>query len=260
MTPAEIGASARLDGKVAMITGAGAGMGRAHAVLFAERGARVAIHDINRAAADETAALVAKAGAKPIAVIGDLAKPEQIIANVAEVEKTLGRLDILVNNAAIHEFRKLHEMDETSFDRMMAINVTGLFFACQAVVPGMKARGGGRIINIASTAGMVGQDGASHYAASKAAVIGLSRALAKELAPDKILVNCVSPGPIMTDMVIRARGIEGAKKRAETEIPLRRYGEPVEVAYLVGFLASSESDFITGQSMAINGGTTIVGI
>jgi 3-oxoacyl-[acyl-carrier protein] reductase len=260
MTPAEIGASARLDGKVAMVTGAGAGMGRAHAILLAERGARVAVHDINRAAADETAALVAKAGAAPIVVIGDLAKPEEIIVNVAEVERTLGRLDILVNNAAIHEFKKLHEMDEASYDRMMAINVTGLFFACQAAAPGMKARGGGRIINIASTAGMVGQDGASHYAASKAAVIGLSRALAKELAPDKILVNCVAPGPIMTDMVIRARGIEGAKKRAETEIPLKRYGDPREVSYLVAFLASDESAFIAGQLVSINGGNRIVGI
>ena len=179
---------------------------------------------------------------------------------MAEIAAKWGTVDVLVNNAGIHEFKDSEQMDEASFDRMFGVNVKGLFFATQAVIKGMKAKGSGKIINIASTAAMVGQAGSPHYSGSKGAVLAMTKSWAKELAPWKITVNAICPGPIMTDMVIRARGIEGAKKRAETEIPLRRYGEPVEVAYLVGFLASAESDFITGQSMAINGGTTIVGI
>ena len=252
--------SARLDGKVAIVTGAGAGMGKAEAIFLAERGARVGVQDIDRKAAEATAEEIRKAKGECLALVGDLAKPAESARNVAEAVAKWGAVDVLVNNAAIHEFKDSEQMDEASFDRMFDINVKGLFFVTQAVIKSMKAKGGGKIINIASTAGMVGQGGSPHYSGSKGAGLAMTKSWAKELAPWKITVNAICPGPIMTDMVIRARGIEGAKKRAETEIPLRRYGEPVEVAYLVGFLASSESDFITGQSMAINGGTTIVGI
>ncbi|MHB1217839.1 MAG: SDR family NAD(P)-dependent oxidoreductase [Alphaproteobacteria bacterium] len=252
--------SARLDGKVVLVTGAGAGMGKAEAIFLAERGARVGVQDIDAEAAEATAAEMRKAGGEPLVLVGDISKTADSARNVAEMEAKWGTIDVLVNNAGIHERKDFEQIDEAAFDRMFGINVKGLFFVTQAVVKGMKEKGGGKIINISSSAALVGQAFSPHYSASKAAVLGLTKAWAKELAPWKITVNSIAPGPIMTEMVIRARGIEGAKKRAETEIPLRRYGEPVEVAYLAGFLASAESDFITGQVMPINGGTTIVGI
>jgi len=252
--------SARLDGKVILVTGAGAGMGRAEAIFLAERGARVGVQDIDPKAAEATAEEIRNVKGEPLVLVGDLAKPADSARNVAAIEAKWGAVDVLVNNAGIHERKDFEQIDEAAFDRMFGINVKGLFFATQAVVKGMKEKGGGKIINISSSAGLVGQAFSPHYSASKAAVLGLTKAWAKELAPWKITVNSIAPGPIMTEMVIRARGIEGARKRAETEIPLRRYGEPVEVAYLAGFLASAESDFITGQVIPINGGTTIVGI
>ncbi|MFN0043552.1 MAG: SDR family NAD(P)-dependent oxidoreductase [Alphaproteobacteria bacterium] len=252
--------SEMLEGKVALVTGAGAGMGRAEAVLLAERGARVGVQDIDPRAAEDTAARIRQAGGEAMVVVGDIAKPAESARNVAEIEGKWGGIDVLVNNAGIHERKDFAEIDEASFDRMFAINVKGLFFCAQEAIKSMKVRGGGKIINIASGAAMVGQAFSPHYSGSKAAVLGLTKSWAKELAPWKIMVNAVAPGPIMTEMVMRARGIEGARARARTEIPLRRYGEPEEVAYLVGFLASAESDFITGQVIPINGGTTIVGI
>ena len=252
--------SARLDGKVILVTGAGAGMGKAEAIFLAGRGAKVGVQDIDAKAAEATAAEIHKAGGDPLVLVGDISKPAESARNVAEIEAKWGAVDVLVNNAGIHERKDFDQIDEAAFDRMFGINVKGLFFATQAVVKGMKAKGAGKIINISSSAALVGQAFSPHYSASKAAVLGLTKAWAKELAPWKITVNSIAPGPIMTEMVIRARGIEGARERAEKEIPLRRYGEPVEVAYLAAFLASAESDFITGQVMAINGGTTIVGI
>ncbi|MBT3401846.1 MAG: SDR family oxidoreductase, partial [Rhodospirillaceae bacterium] len=141
-----------------------------------------------------------------------------------------------------------------------AVNLTGLFTCTQAVVPGMKARKSGNIVNISSGAAQRGNVNNSIYGSSKAGVLGLTKAWAKEFAPWGIRVNAVTPGPIMSEMAIRARGIEGLKKRAETEIPLKRMGELIEIAYAVCYLASEESAFVTGQVLPVNGGTHIVGI
>ena len=169
-------------------------------------------------------------------------------------------MDVLVNNAGIHERRDLEAMEEIHFNRMFDVHVKGSFFTTQALVPGMKARKAGKIINIASTAGMTATVGDAHYCAAKSALLGFTKSWAKELAPWKITVNAICPGPIATELAVRNRGWDGIRERAEKEIPLRRYGDPVDVAYAVAFLASAESDFITGQSVPIAGGLAIVGI
>ncbi|MFO0996576.1 MAG: SDR family NAD(P)-dependent oxidoreductase [Alphaproteobacteria bacterium] len=252
--------SVRLDGKVALITGAGAGMGREHALLLAARGARIAVQDIDTDGARETVRRVTAAGGAAMAFASDVAKVGAIQQTVRDVESTWGRIDILINNAGIHERRPFEEIEEAHFQRMFDIHVKGAFFATQATVPGMKARKSGKIINISSTAGMTGTLGDVHYCGAKAALLGLTKAWAKELAPWNIHVNAICPGPIATEMAVRNRGWEGIRERAEKEIPLRRYGDPVDVSHAVGFLASSESDFITGQALPIAGGLAIVGI
>lgn len=252
--------SASLDGKVVYITGAGAGMGREDALLVAARGALVAVQDIDGKSAEETVAKIAAAGGQAVSIVGDVAKPDECKRMAKEAEAKWGRVDVLVNNAGIHERRDLEAMEEIHFDRMFDVHVKGSFFTTQALVPGMKSRKAGKIINIASTAGMIATLGDAHYCAAKAALLGLTKAWAKELAPWNITANAICPGPIATELAVRNRGWEGIRERAEKEIPLRRYGDPVEVAYAVGFLASAESDFITGQSIPIAGGLAIVGI
>ena len=252
--------SASLDGKVVYITGAGAGMGREDALLVGSRGARVAVQDIDGKTAEETAAKIVGAGGQAFAIVGDIAKPEDCKRMAGEAEAKWGRVDVLVNNAGIHEKRDLEAMEEAHFDRMFDVHVKGSFFTTQALVPGMKARKAGKIINIASTAGMTATVGDAHYCAAKSALLGFTKAWAKELAPWNINVNAICPGPIATELAVRNRGWDGIRERAEKEIPLRRYGDPIDVAYAVAFLASSESDFITGQSVPIAGGLAIVGI
>ena len=251
---------ARLDGRVALITGGGAGMGREHALLLAARGARIAVQDIDRAGAEETVRRVTSAAGEAAAFASDVAEVDAIKRTVREAEAKWGRLDILVNNAGIHERRPFEEIEVPHFQRMFDIHVRGAFFTTQAAVPGMKARKSGKIINISSTAAMTGTVGDVHYCGAKAALLGFTKAWAKEFAPWNIHVNAICPGPIATEMAVRNRGWDGIRERAEKEIPLRRYGDPIDVSYAVGFLASSESDFITGQAMPIAGGLAIVGI
>ena len=250
----------QLEDKVVLITGAAAGMGREDAILMAQRGASIIAHDLLEDKLAETAELVRAAGGRVETFACDLTDAEAFAAGAAVAEKAFGRIDVLVNNAGIHGATPTEEVTEDAFDLMMGINLTGLFTCTQAVLPGMKARKSGVIVNISSGAGQRGAVNNSVYSASKSGVIGLTKAWAKELAPWNIRVNSVSPGPIMSEMALRARGIEGLKKRAETEIPLKRMGELIEIAYAVCYLASEESAFVTGQLVPVNGGTHIVGI
>lgn len=249
-----------LDGKVALITGSGRGMGRAHAELMAERGADIMVHDVRREDADETAALVRAKGRRAIVSYADIADIAAMREYVKQGERDLGRIDILVNNAGIGAERSgIEGVTPEWFRRMLDIHVKGSFFTTQAVVPGMKARKFGKILNVSSMWSMTGNPYGATYIAAKSALLGLTRAWALELAPWNICVNAVAPGSVYSQMVIERDGLEAAQKRWDL-IPLKRPAQPEEISYAVSFLCSPEADFITGQVLSQNGGFAIVGI
>lgn len=248
-----------LSDKVALITGSGDGMGRAHALLMAERGADIVVHDINGPMAEETAAAVKKLGRRVHLAVCDVADVDAVKAMVAAGQKALGKIDILVNNAGFGQRAETHTISEADFDRMINVHVRGSFFAAQAVVPAMKQRRYGKIINISSIWGMTGAVVAPHYCAAKAALLGATKAWAKELAPFNIHVNAVAPGGVRSGGPIKHDTPEILKAK-EARVPLKRYCEPIEMSYAVAYLASPEADFVTGQVISPNGGEVIVGI
>jgi 3-oxoacyl-[acyl-carrier protein] reductase len=249
----------RLDGLVALVTGAGAGMGRAHALLLAERGADVVVQDINEATAADTAARVRALGRRSTYFAFDIADVPAIERMMAAVERELGGLDVLVNNAGIGgENAVIEDIDEKRFARMFDVHAKGTFFCGRGAMALMKKRGRGKIINTATRWALSGHETSSHYICAKAAILGMTKAWAKELAPHKINVNAVAPGGVWTDMVLKARGPDFIRAEAE-KVPLKRWAQPEEYAYLVAFLASPQADFITGQVISPNGGATIVG-
>lgn len=247
-----------LEGKIALITGSGDGMGRAHALLMAERGADIAVVDIDASKAEETAAGVRALGRRAHVEVVDMADTSAVLAMTARVAEVLGPVSILVNNAGFGQRAQLQQISPADFQRMMSVHVRGSFFTTQGVVPAMKAARQGKIINISSMWGMTGAPVASHYCAAKAALLGFAKSWAKELAPWNIHVNAVAPGGVHsggpkkldTPEVVRAK---------EAKVPLGRYCQPIEISYAVAFLASPESDFITGQVISPNGGETITG-
>ena len=250
---------ASLDGKIIVVTGAGMGMGKTHAQLLAERGAHVVVQDIQKAKAEETAQAVTKAGGKAHVLACDISDTAAVAREFAAAEKALGKIDVLVNNAGIHNRRAIEEVTPQDFDAMFGVHVKGTFFATKAVIPGMKARKSGKIINISSAWGMVGNPTDSHYCGAKAALLGVTKSWAKEYAPWNITVNAIAPGMVMTEMTKQNRSAAELKEFTDKLIPLGRLGEPVEFSYSVAFLASKESDFITGQVLSPNGGEFIVG-
>ena len=251
---------AGLEGRVVLVTGAGAGMGRSHARILAARGADIVVQDIGETSAQETAEMVLAAGRRAHVAICDVSDEAALAAVMEAAVADLGPVDILVNNAGIHALTPFEDIAEAEFDRIFAVNVAGTFNATRAVLAGMKARHGGAIVNVASTSGQIGTPNDTHYCASKGAILGLTKAWAKELAPWSIRVNAVSPGPIATEMTVRNRGWEGIRERAEKEIPLRRYGMPEDVSHAVAFLAGDGAGFVTGQVITLAGGLAIVGI
>ena len=250
--------ASRMAGKVAWITGSGRGMGQAHAILLAERGADIIVHDVLVDEAKATAERIEALGRRVFLSHADVANPKAMHDLAAEASRALGKIDILVNNAGIGQHRSIEEITVEDFDRMFAIHVKGSFFCGQAVMPGMKERRSGKIINISSIWGMNGADTASHYCAAKTALLGLTKAWAKELAPWNIHVNAVCPGGVITEMPIKVQGWDKIRAK-EKKVPLGRWAQPEEVSGAVAFLASGASDFVTGQAISPNGGETIVG-
>lgn len=249
-----------LAGRVALVTGSAGGMGRSHAVLLAERGADVVVHDIKRNGAEEAADLVRRTGCRAHVIVCDIRETAAMQEAIGAAAEALGPIDILVNNAGVGgQGLLIEEIDEDTFDRMFAVHVKGAFFATQAVVPAMKARRHGKIINIASNFAMGGAAFASHYAAAKSALSGFTKCWARELAPYNIMVNAVAPGILETQMTLNSIGKERIQALAD-EIPLGRIAQPIDISYAVAWLASPEADMMTGQVVSPNGGATIVGI
>ena len=242
---------------VALVTGGGAGLGRACAMTLGQRGARVAVHYMkSREGAEEVVAALKAAGTEAQSFHGDLTKSGDVTSLVASVTARFGAIDILVNNAGdLIERRPLLEMSDEHFHAVMDVNLTSTFFMCRAVGPGMVTRTRGTIINMSSIAAWNGGGpGAGAYAAAKGAVVSLTKALAKELAPHGIRVNCVSPGLIGAAAFHGRFTAPAAFENAAKSVLLGRAGTPEEVATVVAFLASPDSSFLTGETIEINGG------
>ncbi|AGA58259.1 3-oxoacyl-(acyl-carrier-protein) reductase [Thermobacillus composti KWC4] len=244
---------ASLEGKKALVTGASRGIGRAIAIALAEAGADVAINYAGSAqAASETAAAVEALGRKALLVQADVGKLDAFEQMVAQVLEAFGSLDILVNNAGITRDNLMMRMKEEDFDQVIETNLKGVFNGIKAVTRPMMKQRSGRIINISSVVGAIGNAGQANYAAAKAGVIGLTKSAARELAARGITVNCVAPGFIETDMTDKLP--EDIKTQMFGQIPLARFGQAAEVASVVRFLASDAASYMTGQTIHVDGG------
>jgi 3-oxoacyl-[acyl-carrier protein] reductase len=249
-----------LKDKVALVTGGSRGLGRAAAEWLARAGADVAFSYVrDRAAADSVVRACRESGARCVAVRADMAKPADVAAMVRKTVNELGRIDVLLCNAGIWKEAAIEKMGERQLREMLAVNLNGVFACCREVVPVMKRQRSGRIILVSSTAGQRGEAFHSHYAASKGAVISLTKSLAPELAAHGILVNCIAPGWFDTDMSKPSLGSARSRREVLSAIPLGRVGAPDEFAGAVLFLASGLSTFVTGEILNVNGGAVLVG-
>jgi 3-oxoacyl-[acyl-carrier protein] reductase len=247
----------RLKDKVAIVTGGGIGIGRAYCLALAREGAKVVAADIQEGEAKRVAEEIKKSGGEAMAVPVDVTSPEKTRAMADAALKRYGRIDILVNNAALYSAIKkkpFMEIDEEEWDRVMAVNIKGLFLCMQAVYPAMKRQGKGKIINISSGTALGGTPFYLHYVTSKAGVIGFTRALARELGGDNICVNAITPGltissPQQEGTLTPEQMADRRKKRS-----FQRDQKPEDLVGTVVFLASDDSDFITGQTINVDGG------
>jgi len=244
---------ASLEGKTALVTGASRGIGRAIAIALAEGGANVAVnYSGSVAAAAETVQAIEALGKKAIMIKANVGKADQFDAMVKEVINELGGLDILVNNAGITRDNLIMRMKEEEFDEVIETNLKGVFNGIKAVTRSMMKQRSGRIINISSVVGVLGNPGQANYVAAKAGVIGLTKASAKELASRGITVNCIAPGFIQTDMTDQLS--EEMKESLAAQIPLAKLGQASDIANVVRFLASDAASYMTGQTVHVDGG------
>ena len=246
-----------LDQKVAVVTGGGQGLGRAITLALVRAGAKTVVADMNLETAEAVAAEVEEAGGEALAGRVDVADEASVASLRDHAFGRWDRVDILVANAGMYPRSLVVEMPEEEWDRVLDVNVGGQFLCARAFVPAMKQQGSGRIICTASSIAYKGQPGHAHYAASKAATLGLVRGLARELAPHGITVNAVAPGTANTAMPRQHRSEESMRERG-ARVPLGRIAEPEDIANTVAFLASDAAAYITGQTMVVNGGDFMI--
>ena len=254
----------KLQGLVAVITGAGSGIGRASALAFAEEGACVLAADVRSTSAEDTARQVQASGASGDAIGVDVTRADQVEWMVQRAVERFGRIDVLFNNAGLPQaFTPFEQSTDELFDRIMDVNMRGVFHGCRAAIPRMKAQGGGVILNTASTAGIRPRPGLAVYNASKAAVISLTRTLAVELAPHHIRVVSICPVATDTPMLPSFIGVEQGADEAEgrrrfiSTIPWGRLNRPEDIARAAVFLASADAEMITGTAFEIDGGRDV---
>ncbi len=250
-------ADKKLTDKIALVTGGARGIGGEIAIAFARAGADVAVADLlNESAAAPVLSAIEEAGRRSLLVRTDVSDAQQVQDLVATAHAKFGRVDILVNNAGIVSQVKFDELEVAEWDRVLSINLRGVFLGCRYVLPEMLERGNGKIINVASQLGQIGGLEMVHYSASKAGVIGLTKALAREVSARGVHVNAIAPGPILTDMMAEETEEWAAKKLAE--LPMGRFGQPEEVAPTAVFLASDDSSYFVGQTLCPNGGDVML--
>ncbi len=244
-----------LAGRRALVTGAGSGIGRGIALTLAAYGAEVVVQDADPAGAEATLVILRDAGGRGRTAVCSVVDEAALVAAV----EASGPVDILINNAGVPGFNaELEDIDRAAYDRLFEVHVWGTFAATRAVLPGMKGRGFGRIVNIASNRGQVGFERSSHYAAAKGAVIALAKSWARELAPHGILVNALAPGVVRSGMTLRY-GEDALREEAMQNL-VERWAEPEEIGEWIAFLVGPRGSFMTGQLLCPNGGDPIVGI
>ena len=242
--------------RVALVTGAGSGIGRAIAEKLARDGERVVVNDLKSESAEEVVARIGEWGGQATAAPGDVSDPEAVARIIAAAREAYGNPEILVNNAGFLQQKRFGDLTVEDFDRMIAVHLRGTFLCTRAVLPEMLSRGSGIIVNVASQLGQIGSIELCHYSSAKAGIIGLTKSLAREVSAQGVRVNAVAPGPINTELVLGLS--EEWRNVKAAELPLGRFGEPWEVAETVAFLVSDGAALYVGQTLGPNSGDVML--